>query len=29
MERSVILREDDVGGQATVTTDDERVLRGH
>ena len=28
-ERSVILREDDVGGRARVTTDEERILRGH
>jgi len=27
-ERSVIFREDDVGGRARVTTDEERVLRG-
>jgi len=28
-ERSVILREDDVGGRARVTTHEKRVLRGH
>jgi len=28
-ERSVILREDDIGGRARVTTDEEWVLRGH
>ena len=28
-ERSVILREYDVGGRARVTTDEERVLQGH
>ena len=27
-ERSVIHREDDVGGRARVTSDEERVLRG-
>jgi len=27
-ERSVIFREDDEGGRARVTTDEERVLRG-
>jgi len=27
-ERSAILRVDDAGGQARVTTDEERVLRG-
>ena len=27
-ERSVIRREDDVGGRASVTRDEERVLRG-
>ena len=28
MERSVIRREDDVDGRASVTKDEERVLRG-
>jgi len=28
-QRSVIYRQDDVGGRARVTTDEERVLRGH